>query len=417
MKHVKATDLRAAATLATQATHGVAHIAEGVHQSVWSTLGVPAAAPGRTRGLTGFVYRAVHGVTELVGKGLQAGFLRLEPLLEQLVDAPPDTSQREAILAALNGVMGDRLADGHNPLATPMTLRVDGQVLALRPGMPVKDASDRILLLIHGLCMNDLQWRTPTVGGAAAALPEDHWQTLAIERGFTPVYLRYNSGRHISHNGQELADILDPLLASWPTPVRELSIVAHSMGGLITRSALHTAQQGGDRQWPGRLKSVFLLGTPHHGAPLERAGNWIDMLLGSTPFSAPFARLAQLRSVGITDLRYGYTVDADWQGRDRFRRQPDQRQPLPLPQGPVWHAIAATTAAKRSLLADRLLGDGLVPLRSALGQHDDPRHFLDIAAQHQHIVYRMNHIGLLHSPLVTDQLRRWMAPVQKPPGV
>ncbi len=415
MKHVKTTDLRAAAALATQATHGAARIAEAVHQSVWSTLGVPGGPPGQTRGLTGFVYRAVHGVTQLVGKGLQAGFFKLEPQLEQLVDAPPETPQREAVLAALNGVLGDRLADEHNPLATPMTLRVDGHALALRPGMPVDGATDRILLLVHGLCMNDLQWKSPPADDASAPKPNDPWRALAAEQGYTPVYLRYNTGRHISDNGRELAALLDPLLAHWPMPVRDLSIVAHSMGGLVTRSALHVAQET-CRLWPGRLQSVFMLGAPHHGAPLERAGNWIDLLIGSTPFSAPFAKLTQLRSAGITDLRYGCTVDADWQGRDRFRHLPDQRQPLPLPSGPAWHVIAATTASKRGLLTDRLLGDGLVPLRSALGQHDDPRHCLEIAAQNQHIAYRMNHLALLHNPLVTDLVRHWMVVARNPPS-
>jgi hypothetical protein len=400
-KHLRPSDLRAAAALATQATHGIAHMTEAVHQSVLGTLGAPAAAPGRTGGLTGFVYRAVHGVTALVGKGLQSGFVRLEPMLETLVDAPPDTPQREAVLAALNGVLGDRLADDHNPLATPMTLRAQRQTLPLRPGMAVDGASGKIMLFMHGLCMNDLQWQDqPGPDG-------DPWQALAAPLGYTPVYLRYNSGRHISQNGRELAGLLAQLLAHWPVAVRELTVVAHSMGGLVMRSAIDIAQ--GERQhWPSKLKNIFFLGTPHHGAPLERAGNWIDLLLGSTPFSAPFAKLGQLRSAGITDLRHGFTADADWLGRDRFRRQADQRQPMPLPAGVTCHAIAATMATRRSLLAERLLGDGLVPLRSALGQHDDPRRVLAIPPQHQWIAYRMNHMQLLHNVAVVDQLRQWL---------
>ena len=116
----------------------------------------------------------------------------------------------------------------------------------------------------------------------------------------------------------------------------------------------------------------MFLGTPHHGAPLERAGNWIDMLLGTTRSTAPFARLVRLRSAGITDLRHGNLLDRDWHGHDRFQRQTDSRQPVPLPEGIACNAVAATTAAgpgRRAVLP----GDGLVPLRSALGQHDDPR--------------------------------------------
>jgi len=404
-KHLRPSDLRAAAALATQATHGIAGMTEAVHQSVLGAMGAQAAAPGRTRGLTGYVYRAVHGVTALLGKGMQSGFARLEPLLETLVDAPPDTPQREAVLAALNGVLGDRLADDHNPLATPMTLRAQRRTLSLRPGMTVDGATDKIMLFTHGLCMNDLQWQQrPGPDGAPGS---DPWQALAVPLGYTPVYLRYNSGRHISQNGRELAALLAQLLQHWPVAVRELTVVAHSMGGLVVRSAVDIAQ-GQAQHWPSRLKNIFFLGTPHHGAPLERAGNGIDLLLGSSSFSAPLAKLGQLRSAGITDLRYGFTADADWLGRDRFRRQPDQRQPMPLPAGVACHAIAATTGTRRSLLAERLLGDGLVPLRSALGQHDDPARSLAFRPQDQAIAYRTSHIQLLSDPEVVRTVGAWL---------
>ena len=123
--------------------------------------------------------------------------------------------------------------------------------------------------------------------------------------------------------------------------------------------------------WPQSLKNIVFLGTPHHGAPLERAGNWIDVILGSTPYSRPFAKLGQLRSAGITDLRYGHVLEPTGKAMTVFRRKPDSRQPVPLPKGVACYTVAATPARQRSLLADRLVGDGLVPLHSALGQHDD----------------------------------------------
>ena len=396
--HWRASDLRGVAQLALQATTAVAHIAEGVHQSVWGAMGVPGGKEaGQTRGITRLVYQSVRGITQLVGQGAQRLLTRLAPVLEIADEAAPGSPQREAVLAALNGVMGDRLRADGNPLATPMTLRYQGQALDWQalPAMPA--ASGKLLLLIHGLCMNDLQWRTPGHADALAAL------------GYTPVYLRYNSGLHVSENGHELAAQLEQWLMHWPVPVQDITVLAHSMGGLLTRSAVHYARQAGMR-WPERLKHIVFLGTPHHGAPLERAGNWVDVILGSTPYSAPFARLARLRSAGITDLRYGHVRDADWQGHERFRRKPDSREPLPLPAGVACYAVAATTAAKRSLLADRLLGDGLVPLRSALGQHDDPRHTLAFAKNAQYIAYRTSHMALLGSPEVTRQLLQWLTP-------
>ena len=406
LKHLRPSDLRAITQLATQATRGVATMAEGVHHAVLDTMGLGGdKASQQTNGIPGFVYRTVHGVTELVGKGLEAAFTKLEPLLESLVDAPPETPEREAVLAALNGVMGDQLAQTHNPLATPMTLRYQGRTLNLHalPAMPA--ATGKVLLLIHGLCMNDLQWQ---VGAADGSQPQsDHGATLAAELGYTPIYVRYNTGLHTSQNGHELASMLEQLMAKWPVPVQELTVVVHSMGGLVIRSALHYAQQDGLR-WPRHLKNIVFLGTPHHGAPLERAGNWIDGVLGSTPFSKPFAKLGQLRSAGITDLRYGHVLDADWVGHDRFQRKPDSRQPLPLPQGVACYAVAATAAGKRSPLADRVMGDGLVPLASALGQHPDPIRQLNFAKANQAIVYRTHHMELLHRPEVTRQVVQWL---------
>ena len=408
LKHLRPSDLRAVAQLATQATRGVTTMAEGVHHAVLDTMGLAGGKAGQqTSGLTGFVYRTVHGVTELVGKGLQAAFTKLEPPLAALVDAPPDTPEREAVLAALNGVLGDQLEQSHNPLATPMTLRYQGRVLNTNalPAMP--QATGKVLLLIHGLCMNELQW-TPgepsAEGGKATA---DIGAALAAQLGYTPIYLRYNTGRHTSQNGRELAGMLEQLLAHWPVPVEDFTVVVHSMGGLIIRSAVHTAQQN-QLHWPRQLKNIVFLGTPHHGAPLERAGNWIDVLLGATPFSKPFAKLGQLRSAGITDLRYGFVLESDWANQDRFKRKPDSRQPLPLPEGVACYTVAATLAKPRSLLAERLVGDGLVPLRSALGQHDTPEHNLHFAKDRQTVVYRMNHMEMLCSPVVRDQVLAWL---------
>jgi pimeloyl-ACP methyl ester carboxylesterase len=405
LRHLRASDLKGIAQLATQATAGVARMAEGVHQSVWSTLGAPGGkAAGRTRGITGLVYQSVQGVTQLVGKGVNVALTQLQPLLELADRAKPETPQREAVLAALNGVLGDHLAANHNPLATPMTLRCQGAALNLQAPLALPQATGKVMLLMHGLCMNDLQWRTQTNDQTL-----DHGAALAASLGYTPIYLRYNTGLHTSQNGRELARLLEQLMAHWPVPVEELSIVAHSMGGLVARSAVHVAGQAA-LQWPRHLKNIVFLGTPHHGAPLERAGNWVDIILGSTPYSAPFAKLGQLRSAGITDLRYGHVLDEDWTGHDRFRRKPDSRVPLPLPEGIACYTVAASTAAKRSLLAERLVGDGLVPLPSALGQHEDAQRKLAFAKTAQYIAYRTNHMQLLSSPEVAAQLLRWLTP-------
>jgi hypothetical protein len=406
--HFKPSDLRGIAQLATQATRGVAGISEGVHQSVWGTMGVPGGkTAGRTRGLTGLVYRCVHSVNDWVGKGLDAVLGKLEPLLATAEQCPAESPQRMAIIAALNGVLGDHLADTHNPLALPMTLRVDNILLDWTAMPEAGKVSGKVLIVIHGLCMNEQQWQPPQWDSHDPQQYSDHVAALASQRGYTPVFVRYNTGLHISQNGVLLAQALEQLVRHWPVAVEDLSILAHSMGGLVSRSA-HAYALEHRMRWPQALKHLVFLGTPHHGAPLERAGNWVDVVLGSTPYSRPFAKLGQLRSAGITDLRYGHVLESDWAGHARFRRKPDSQTHQPLPAGVACFTVAATVAKPRSLLAERLVGDGLVPLRSALGQHDDPGRTLAFAPQAQHTIYRMNHMELLHSPLVTDRLLKWI---------
>jgi pimeloyl-ACP methyl ester carboxylesterase len=411
MTHLRASDLRALAQLATDATVAVTTMAEGVHQSIWRTLGAPSGATSaQTRGLTGLIYKSVTGVTQLVGRGVATALTRLEPLLQQLEGQAEESFERAAIVAALNGVMGDRLQASANPLAVPMTLRYQelgalvskGLEANLPLGEQIPNATPKLLLVIHGLCMNDLQWNTQQQGKNI-----NHAITLASALGYTPVYVRYNSGLHVSENGHDLARQLEALVTRWPTALAQIAVLAHSMGGLITRSALHVASEGG-LQWPKYLKNIVFLGTPHHGAPLERAGNWVDVILGSTPYSRPFAKLGQLRSAGVTDLRYGHVLDVDWMGHDRFRRKPDSRTPVPLPDNVACFTVAATLAGKRSHLADRLLGDGLVPLHSALGQHDEAPRQMHFAPGHQLISYRTGHLQLLSNPAITQQLLQWL---------
>ena len=403
LRYLSISDARGVAQLATQAIAGVSRIAEGVHRSVLNTVGIPGGtAPGRTGGITGLIYKSVREITRLVGEGVDAVLARLEPSSASAVGAKHATASREALLAVLNGVMGDRLVAGGNPLAIPMTLRYRCEELDWMALSPIPEATGKVLVVIHGLCMNDLQRHAQHKG-----LGIEHGEALASALGYTPVYLRYNSGLHTSRNGRELAAQLEQLVTHWPTPIEELTVVAHSMGGLLIRSACHYAKQEALR-WSGRLKSIVFLGTPHHGAPLEKAGNWVDRVLGSTPYAASFAKLGRLRSAGITDLRYGYLLDQDWQGHDRFHHRPDDRQIVPLPERVACYTVAATTAAKRSFLANRLLGDGLVPLNSALGQHDDAERNLAFAKASQWIAYRTNHKALLSSPEVTQQMLRWL---------
>jgi len=394
-------DLRGAARLATDATTGLADLVEAMHERIARPSGLEPAAAGRTRGITGLVYKNVRGVARLVGGSIDALLGLLGPALGPERDPPArPNAKREALVAALNGVLGDYLAATDNPLATPLALRSEGHTLRLESAALARrlpEAGGRVLVLAHGLCMGDLQWRRQG---------HDHGAALARDLGYTPVYLQYNSGRHVSLNGRAFARELEQLIGQWPRSLERLAILGHSMGGLVARSALHCARLEGHR-WPARLDDLVFLGTPHHGSPLERTGHWADVVLEATPYAAPFARLGKVRSAGITDLRHGNLVDEDWVGRDRFARRGGDRQHLRLPDGVRCYAIAASLAAEGK--AARRLGDGLVPLASALGRNRDPARALHFAKDRQWIGYEMGHLDLLSRPEVYARLREWLA--------
>ncbi|MBK9090642.1 MAG: alpha/beta hydrolase [Holophagales bacterium] len=328
---------------------------------------------------------------------MEASLAKLAPLLDE-AQTPP---ARDAILAALNGVLGDYLEESGNPLAIPMHLRRNGRIFEQGVQTLSADFSrtpGRLVLLVHGLCVNDEKWNREG---------HDHGAALERDLGLVPVYLRYNSGRHVSTNGRDLSRLLETFLASGSAPPPELTIVAHSMGGLVTRSALHAAAAAG-HTWPRSLRSVVFLGTPHHGSPLERAGNLVQAALGVSPYSFPFARLGKIRSAGITDLRHGNLLDDDWEGDDRFAHRGDTRRPLPLSPGIAWSAIAASTSDGPGRAGERLAGDGLVPVESALGHHRDPERTLHFPPSRMWIARGMNHFDLLGRLEVYARIREWL---------
>lgn len=392
--------LRGVSRLACDAVEQLTTVVEAMHANIAAfSPPIGSGTDGRTRGITGFVYGNVRFVTGAVRESLDTALSLLAADNEPALPQP----QSDIVLSALNGVLGDYLAARDNPLAIPMQFRRDGRTLVLDRATltgALPEPRRKLLLLVHGLCMSDRQW---TRNG------HDHGAALARDLGYTPVYLLYNSGRHVSENGRELAGLLESLLRCWPErPVEEIAILAHSMGGLVARSACHYAA-GAGHAWVERLRKLVFLGTPHHGAPLERGGNWLQTMLGVSPYAVPIARLGMVRSAGITDLRHGNVLDVDWQGRDRFEPGEDPRLPLPLPNVTMCYAAAATLGQRLDDLKDRLLGDGLVPLASALGRHPNSERTLAIPEARQWIGYGMSHWDLLDQPDVYAQVHTWLA--------
>ena len=411
-------DLKGVSRGVIDAIAGITHVVEEMHRNI-AGLAPPVGAepPGTVRGISGFVYRSVRGVTRLVGFGLDAILAQLPPLLKATGSMP----RRDAVVSALNGVFGDYLEESNNPLAIAMQLRVGGHPLQLvRDSLAATfpDASGRVLVLVHGLCMNDLQWKRAG---------HDHGAALAESHCCRALYLHYNTGLNISTNGREFAAILEQLTEQWPVPITELVIIGHSMGGLVARSACYYATRSRHR-WLSRLKKLISIGTPHHGAPLERAGSWVDLLLGASPYTAPFARLGRVRSAGIQDLRYGHIYDDDGPpgnsgkngetgnssgengktGNNSGKNAKIVNASPSVPLSVKCFAIAGTTQRKPAKAGGRLFGDGLVAVNSALGRPGKSDKSLAIPESRQFICYGTNHLDLLSSREVGDQLATWI---------
>lgn len=380
-------DLRGATRMVIDATDSVVEVVEKMHRTVQlkpGPLGDPAV--DRPIGIAGLVYRSVRASVHLIGRAVGASLAGITTLLPDGESSPT----RDAYRSVANGVYGDYLARTGNPLAIDMSLWHRGQ--RIDPDDPMQglerrsDAapSNKILVLVHGLCMNDQQWNRDG---------HDHGAALANELGYLPLYVRYNSGLQIESNGRMLAETLETLIGNWATSVDELVIMGHSMGGLIARSACHQGDEAG-HVWSKHLRKLVFLGTPHHGALLERGGHGLDVALDLSPYSMPLAHLSKARSAGINDLRHGRISG----GGDI----------VPLPLGVKCYAAAAVRAAKRSLLSERVIGDGLVTPDSALGRHSDSKRTLAIPKSRQWVGYGMGHRELLNRPEAYEQISSWL---------
>jgi len=366
-------DLQGTVQLSADAVLAISDLVEALHSKISAPLRI-----GPSGAIAKFVYGSVRSVTKGVAKTAHAVLERI-PSPNTAPALHREANFRSNLMSVVNGVCGDHLSDSGNSLALPMQL--------LGPiSFSNTDASGRpkkIALFIHGLCLNESHWR----GDAHVA---------AVEKlGFTPMFLRYNSGLAIFENGAQLSQLLQEKLNQ---PGVTVTVIAHSMGGLVMRSALMHAKQA-KLSWTKGIKALVFLGTPHLGAPLEQAGFWVASIWQRIPYAKALAPIAKLRSLGIQDLRHGKTHDS--------RVTLSNPQPA-LPSKLTCFAIAASLSGKPGGLKDRLLGDGLVPVASALGIGASARL---VPVNNSAIIYEIGHLELLYSPAVTAQLVRWLGDI------
>jgi pimeloyl-ACP methyl ester carboxylesterase len=370
---------------------------------VFGMLG-PLGAPVRIvhDGISHASYRAVAAA---LGAPARGGGLMLAQRAREGSTALADSTPGALALGALNGIAGDRLARDHPDLALGLTVRRRGHLVELdAEGLAnaFPDATPRVAIFIHGLCGTEDTWR---LGSRGANPSPTYGARLRDELGITPVYVRYNTGLRVSENGRELAAALERLAADWPVEVEEVALVGHSMGGLVARSACHYGEQAG-HDWTERLRHVFCLGTPHLGAPLERAANVAGWTLGRLPESRPFADLFfNRRSVGIKDMRFGNCVEEDWCDCDPDEFLHDRCCEVPFLPSATYYFVGATLS-KRSDGLGRWFGDLLVQYPSASGS--GPRRRIPFELENGHHLGGAHHMRLLNHPDVYAQIRKWI---------
>ncbi len=387
--------VRAAGRLAGWAFDGVVRGVSRLHRQlagrVFDSIGVPGASARLGHDtVAALAYAGVRGI----GAGTIAGAGALGSRLGARRTALSDTPLGRDVLAALNGLIGDRLSEEHDPLAVDMSLRqaarpVGRDRASLATAYPA--ATGRVVLFVHGLVETERWWQ-PRDGGP------DFGTRLAADRGWTPLQLRYNTGRHVSDNGADLDVVLDELVAGWPVPVTELALVGHSMGGLVARSAVRQAADRG-AAWTGALRHLVSLGSPYRGADLEKAANVAGWALGATPETRPFAEFLELRSSGIKDLRFGYLAAADWAGRQADALLDDHRGDCADLPGVGYHFVACTLTRAGGHPVGRLLGDVLVRTASA---------FDDRTTGCLTRLGGLHHVDLLTHPQVYRLLDGWL---------
>jgi pimeloyl-ACP methyl ester carboxylesterase len=377
-------------------------------QPVATAREVHRAVAGRVFGLLGplgLPVRLLHdgisaasyrGVDVALRAPLRAGGRALAESARESTTALADSRLGGLAIGALNGVAGDRLARDHPDLSVDLAVRRRGQDVPLdEPGLAdaFPDPTGRLVLFVHGLCETDEAWKLGSLTGEPRP---SYGARLRTERGYTPLFLRYNTGLRVSVNGARLAAALERIAAAWPVEVEQLALVGHSMGGLVARSACHYgAVEGHD--WTESLRHVFCLGTPHLGAPLEKAASVAARALNRLPESRPFGDLfLNGRSEGIKDLRFGNVVEDD---RD-----------VPFLPHATYCFIGATLTSKPDGVGG-LIGDLLVHYPSASGVGRSRR--IPFELENGRHLGGAHHLQLLNHPDVYEQIREW---IERPPA-
>ena len=397
-------ELRAASRLGGHAFAGVVSRIEQAHQAVADRAFWPVRqAGGPARLVHDAISRGVYLAIRSAGSaaGVMSG--EVASLLGSRSLPAGAAPGGNLALAALNAVAGDRLGPDVEPLAIRMAVRAAGRDVDLTAGDLAEafpDATPRLAVFVHGLAETENSWERDG--------DESYGRRMQAEFGYSPIYVRYNTGRHISANGEDLARLLGRLTAAWPVQAEELLLAGHSMGGLVIRSACHYGQEP-RAPWTRLVRHVFYLGSPHLGAPLARALGLAGSALSRSPETRPFVTMINGSSSGVKDLRHGYLLPEDWAGCDQDSCLRDHRHDAPLLAGASHYTVSATITSDPGNPFGAVIGDLLVTPASAHGQRGR-RQYVPFPVDSGRRLGGMHHFNLLGHPAVWAAIRGLLSP-------
>jgi pimeloyl-ACP methyl ester carboxylesterase len=379
---------------------------EGVHRAIadrWFGMAGSQADPIR-RGyqtITAGIYGSVRMVGSALGAVVQVG----ARAAGRRTGARPHSRSflGSGVQAVANAVWGDELERRRSDLRIELGLR-DGSGRsigldshALAGAFPA--ATGHLVVLVHGLGETERCWRQNADGtGTVIGLGD-----VLSGHSFTPLLVRYNTGRHLSDNGRELATLLEGTVANWPVPVDEIALVGNSMGGLVIRGSIYAGQAGRHR-WVSATRHLVTVGAPHFGAPLEKGVNVLSRCLRIVGESRPIGEFLDQRSAGIKDLRFGAIREKDWRGVDPAALFDGIVADFRMPEHVQQHFVAGVVTEEPTHPIGVLVGDLIVRTRSGTGQ--GRRRYIE--STDVRVLGKRRHSDLAGDPAVHQQVRDWL---------
>jgi hypothetical protein len=217
-----------------------------------------------------------------------------------------------------NKVISSIIGSSHDDLIgfskTRMLFRYNNEDISAQTVIDLyrKSGLNKAILFVPGLFCDEQLWMKTSEEDTGIG---DHF----FNKGYYPIYIRYNQGAHISVNGRDLLELMNKLFELEPD--LPLSIITYSQGGLVLRSAFYYAKLNSATFLP-KLKKVFIISSPNGGSYIEKIGFWAGMAMQASPFFILkiIGFIGNLRSDAIKDLSHGIIREEDWKlGSQLFR--------------------------------------------------------------------------------------------------